>query len=276
MKTILAPTDFSESSDNAVNYAAEMAKLTNSKLILLHVYHIPVSSSEVPVVMPVWIDVEQDCMMALENEKLQIQKIYGPGMEIACVVRMGFDVDEIIKQCVGEMKVDLVVMGMRGAGYLSEKLMGSTATSLAKESNCPVLIINNPVKFKAIKKIVLACDDEKIPSDKILDSLKELADFFKSEIYIVNVIHKTQKIPSVKMATADIEMGHSLEGIKHSFHFIENEDTINGINDFIAAEKIDMIVIIPRRHKFLDGIFHEGNTKRMAFHTSIPLLTLHE
>jgi len=276
MKTILVPTDFSKISRNAIDYAAEMAKLTKSKLVLFHVYDIPVVTAEAPIVMPGWEDIEKDCMNGLKKMERSIWRKYGKGVETECICQLGFSVSEIIKQYTDENNIDLVVMGMQGAGYISEKLMGSNATSLIKRANCPVLVINEHVKFTSLKKIVLACDYEKVPVKSILEPLKEFVKLFKSQVYVLNVIKEIKKSVAVKKSAAGAAIEDSLEGIKHSFHFVENDDTIEGINEFVSDKKADMVVIIPRKHKFLDNIFHERNTKRMAFHTSIPLLALHE
>ncbi len=99
---------------------------------------------------------------------------------------------------------------------------------------------------------------------------------FKSELLVVNVLNKDQSLPSEKNAVAGIRTEHKLEGIRHSYHFVQNEDTINGLNRFVTLKKADMMVIIPRKHNFLDKMIHESNTKKMAFHTKLPLLVLHE
>jgi nucleotide-binding universal stress UspA family protein len=49
MKTIVAPTDFSAISVNAVNYAADLACIIGADLSLIHVCQIPMAFSEVPV-----------------------------------------------------------------------------------------------------------------------------------------------------------------------------------------------------------------------------------
>ena len=49
MKTILAPTDFSVSSLNAVNYAADLAYSINAKLVLIHAIPFPIAVSEISV-----------------------------------------------------------------------------------------------------------------------------------------------------------------------------------------------------------------------------------
>ena len=49
MKTVIASTDFSAISLNAVNYAADLAVAINAELLLLNVVQIPVTIIEVPL-----------------------------------------------------------------------------------------------------------------------------------------------------------------------------------------------------------------------------------
>ena len=167
-------------------------------------------------------------------------------------------------------------MGMKGTGYLREKLIGSITTSLIKKAKSPVLAIDRRVKFGSIKKIALACDYTETKSKSILDPLKELAHLFKSHIYVLNVVRELDTVPPVSKAVAGIKLDHSLEGINHSFHYTKSEDVIEGINDFVDEKKVDMLVMIPRMHTMLQNILHEPHAKRMAFHTKVPLLALHE
>ncbi len=51
MKTIIIPTDFSPVATNALHYAIDMAKKINASLLLLHVYQVPVSYSDVPIML---------------------------------------------------------------------------------------------------------------------------------------------------------------------------------------------------------------------------------
>ena len=50
MKLIIAPTDFSAISDNAIRYATDMAVAMGTNLMLVNVYQLPISFSEVPLV----------------------------------------------------------------------------------------------------------------------------------------------------------------------------------------------------------------------------------
>ena len=50
MKLIIAPTDFSAISDNAIKYATDMTIAMGTNLMLVNVYQLPISFSEVPLV----------------------------------------------------------------------------------------------------------------------------------------------------------------------------------------------------------------------------------
>ncbi len=274
MKTILVPTDFSDNAGNAINYAAEIAKITKAKLVLFHAFHPPTIPADVPVIIP-FDELEKDCLARLKKIKKNILKKYGNELNILSIVKCGFAVDEI-NGMIKENKIDLVVMGMRGAGYLSEKLMGSIATILIRNTSCPVLAINENVKFTDINKIVLACDFQKIQNKSILEPLKDFVKLFKSHLYILNVTTNLKAISLPVEVLGSTIFGNALDDIEHSFHLIENEKIVDGINDFVNENKIDMVVMMPHKHTMLETIFHERNTKRMAFHTHVPLLALHE
>jgi nucleotide-binding universal stress UspA family protein len=274
MKTILVPTDFSDAASNAVDYAAEIAKLTQAKLILFHVYHLPVVPAEVPVVMPI-DEIKSDSIKGLKKIERRLYIKHGEQMIIESEARLGFPIEEInlfAKEC----KADLIVMGMEGVGYLTEKIIGSITTSLIKKAQCPVLAISKNVRFTSLKKIVLACDYEQIDNKSILSPLKEIAKLFKSHLYLLNVVPATNELPTISKAVEGMKLDHTLEDINHSFHYVQDADIIEGINDFVEEKAIDMVAMIPRKHSWWQNLLQEPTSKRMAFHAKTALLTLHE
>jgi hypothetical protein len=99
---------------------------------------------------------------------------------------------------------------------------------------------------------------------------------YKAHIYILNVLTKTDVRPTIEEAVAGVKLEHSVEEMDHSFHYIKNEDVVEGINTFTKNYKIDLLVMIPRKHNIFRSMFIEPITKKAAFNTKIPLLTLHE
>ncbi|MBK8610683.1 MAG: universal stress protein [Chitinophagaceae bacterium] len=71
MKTILVTTDFSAAAGNAVTYAADLALSINAKLLILSVAELPVSYSDVPIVLGL-----EDVIRNTENDIKKQKKMY--------------------------------------------------------------------------------------------------------------------------------------------------------------------------------------------------------
>jgi nucleotide-binding universal stress UspA family protein len=271
MKTILAATDFSKPARNAINYAFELARKSGAKLILFHAYQAPVIVSEMPLVVPSLLEIEENCTNYLKKIRKSLLARKGKKVQIGIVCFCGFSADEIYLYTL-ENKVDLVVMGMQGAGYLKEKIMGSVTTDVIRTTEVPVLTIGEKIKFKNIKKIVLASDGQGISKMSALKSLEEIQMLFKSKLFILNVVEEGNTHTE---NAAEKKLKRYLKNAEYVNYSLPGKTIVESINDFTITEEIDLIVMIPRTHALLDRIFNERKTKQMAFHTSLPLLTIH-
>lgn len=274
MKTILVTTDFSKCSNNALKYAIELAKWKKSKIILFHSYFVPAIPGDIPVKYAT--DQIKDETISKLNKIANTIHTAHKGLQVEIQFGSGIPTDKIL-ECAKKNKVDLIIMGLQGSGYITEKLIGSVTTSLIQQSHFPVLVISEKIKFKNIKRIALAFDYAELKPEHISSVIKEFSNTLDSKILVFNIVKsELQAISSVSKAVEGMRLSRSLENIKHSFHYLEDEDVINGINRFIAEQKIDLLVMIPREHTPLYKLFNEPQTKRMAFHTIIPLLTVKE
>ena len=268
MKTILVPTDFSKTAGNAAEYAAHFAKDVKAKILLLHAYHIPVPVSEAPVIVISQEELQKKNEAHLKKEAAHLKKI--SGVEVTYKAKMGFAVDEIVEE---EKNAALIVMGMQGASKLSEALMGSITTSTLRKTQAPVLVIPENVKYTKPEKIVLACDYDPRTDTHTLDALKALMKTFSSKVYVVNVKQKKESV-SVDEAIAGVKLESKLNDVEHVHYFPEKEDPVEGINEFVKDKKADMVAIIPHRYNLLERLFHKSISKKMAFHTHVPMLAL--
>lgn len=273
MKTIVVPVDFSEASDNALEYAVEFAKVSNGELRLLNVYSLPVMATEPFVWVPSTNEIIDEHLKRLENIRDQILERHGKQLDIKCYCEVGA-VIEGINGFAARHHTDLIIMGMQGGGFVSEKIIGSTATSLMRHSVCPVLGIGKQVKFKPIRQVVLATDHEDADYPGILQLLKDLVLQFNAHLFVLYVIEPGVK---TKMGIATgVQVAHALEGIPYTANTVVNVDVTLAIEQFVEDKAVDMAVIIPRKHSLLYALFHESHTKKLAFHTHVPVLALHE
>ena len=65
-----------------------------------------------------------------------------------------------------------------------------------------------------------------------------------------------------------------LSGLNPTYDFIENKDIDEGINDFATKNNLDLIITLPKKHKFVETLFEKSFTRELIHHTSIPLMCI--
>jgi nucleotide-binding universal stress UspA family protein len=270
MKTILVPLDYSDDSINALHYAVKMAENLNAKIVLLHVFEVPVTVTDMPIVL-----MSPDELETLNNNKMieiaKNLKIKSP-IEIEVQSIPGYTVEEIAKK-IRTINADLTVMGIRSVSHLTEIFIGSFSTDVTLKANHPVLIVPEKASFKAINKILFLTDNTEIANNPSIVFFKEIIKFFNAEIAFLHIITKKEQSESIGLYVS-MDYSNIMSDIKFSSHIIEAEDIHEGVNKFMNQFPVDLLVTIPHKHSFFERIRHESNTKKLAFHTPIPMLTL--
>jgi nucleotide-binding universal stress UspA family protein len=147
---ILIAVDDSSYSEQAVNYGVLLAKNLGSKITLVHVDEIPISSpysadpllNESPAMIPELMHIQE------EASKLLFKKIkdqYGDVVEMSTVTKIGRAQDEILFVA-DDCKADMIILGTHGRTGFDHFISGSVSESVARKAKCPVLIIPNPEK----------------------------------------------------------------------------------------------------------------------------------
>ena len=275
MKKILVPTDFSDTSKNAALFAAQMvADLQDAKITLIHVSDKITGGSDGS---PLTEDDDDrriiltQALSQLSEELLAVAKV-----PIEFVMEKGTSLVETLTRYVRYQAIDLVIMGITGATRLEQIFMGSNTLEMAKESACPVLIVPPDAKYRKIKNVVLASDFKEVDTTIPLAPLKATLDLFKPALHIVNVDseHYVELTDEYKAERKKLET--MLKDYAPEFYFIRQYDFFDAISQFADDKNIDLIVIVPRERSFLSGLFKTSHTKKLAYHSHIPIVAIHE
>jgi nucleotide-binding universal stress UspA family protein len=138
---ILAPTDFSEYSKQAVTSALEWAQKFGAKLTILHVIELPpypVEGYVPPSLSATFMDDLE--RQATTDLALVVPEAEKAGVEVARVVAVGSPYRKIIDLAEAE-QVELIVMATAGRTGFSRLVMGSIAERVVRTASCPVLTI---------------------------------------------------------------------------------------------------------------------------------------
>jgi nucleotide-binding universal stress UspA family protein len=138
---ILAPTDFSEYSKQAVASALELAKTFGAKLTILHVIELPPYPVEGYVPPSLSATFMDDLERQATTDLAQlVPEAENAGVAVARVVAVGTPYRKIIDLAEAE-QVDLIVMATAGRTGFSRLVMGSIAERVVRTASCPVLTI---------------------------------------------------------------------------------------------------------------------------------------
>jgi nucleotide-binding universal stress UspA family protein len=208
----------------------------------------------------------------LKDEAEAFKYINMPSIETICDEA---DAEDAIINVANDKKVDFIVIGMKGSGKNLRKIFGSTATSLAKRTNIPLIIVPECAEFKTPKRIIYA-SDALIESDKdVPEDLKKITRLFNSKLNVVKVIKDKQK-KSVQMSENPENLNRVVWAFDTSFEYPVDTDLRHALNDFIVENHCDMLVMMPHKHEWMEHLFKKSETKNMIFHTHVPLLILPE
>jgi nucleotide-binding universal stress UspA family protein len=132
LERILIPTDFSECSRQATNYAIELAKRFDAQIYLLHVVE-PLPMIPAEFLITAQTEAEKQLRVWLGDE---------PNHPAAAAqeIRRGRPFVQITRYA-KENDIDLIVIGTHGHGPLTHVLIGSVAEKVVRKASCPVLTV---------------------------------------------------------------------------------------------------------------------------------------
>jgi hypothetical protein len=168
----------------------------------------------------------------------------------------------------------IIIMGITGGGILSENIIGSDTIIVARESKIPVIIVPTHATFRPFRKMLLISDFIDIENTVPYLEIKNILEETKSELHILN-IGSTMQGSFNQGSEECFTFIDIFEPIQPIFHFEINTDFIKGINRFAEESEVDIVVVVPKKHGFLDSLFHKSHTKELAFHCHLPLLAVH-
>ena len=138
---ILAPTDFSDYSQQAVVSAFELARTSGAKLTILHVVELRVEGyvpSAVNATWPIFLDDLE--RQATQDLAQLVPEAESSDVEVVRLVAVGSPHRKISDTAEAE-QVDLIVMATAGRSGFSRLIMGSIAERVVRTATCPVLTI---------------------------------------------------------------------------------------------------------------------------------------
>ena len=270
-KTILVPIDFSDCAINALKYAISIAKREQAELLLVHAFSIPVTHGEMGasgLVKGLTHGIDDQVEESFTDLKVRVPEL---GQVKYDTITKHNSVSEAVQTLCAAADIDMVIMGTKGAHGIEEAIIGTNTYAVVKEVHCPVLVVPQNVTFSELESIALASDYQKI-DENLLEPLLTFSRLFGADIHIVH-INDEPVLDKLEAAEAK-KFERYFHKVNHHYHLIVNRDIEAGLTSYVKEHNIGMIAMVPRKHSLFDKIFKGPETRKMVYHTEIPMLAL--
>lgn len=256
--TIIIPLDFSPQSINAAAFAKQMLIDKYDTQIIL--YHLYVHDRE-----------QEEIMQNLEKVKDTLQ--YGCAARIKTIAEKGTGLVHSLALLINREDASLVVMSVSDRLKFFED---SYSLQMMNESKCPVLVIPYGYMYNEVRTVALASDFHEVTRTIPLERVKKVLDIFQPELHIIHVNPEIYVSLSEELLAQRAELAEMFREYNPEFHFITTSNFSESLDQFIADEKIDLVLIFPKKHSFLNSLIKETNTKKLVYKNSIPVLAAHD
>jgi nucleotide-binding universal stress UspA family protein len=274
-RQIVIPIDFGEQSLIALGQSYNIARLTKSEITLLNVI-------DEDFVKPF-----QDIVFAKHNYEDQLRtdiskklhdladKVHKEtGIKVNTLIRTGKIYDEIVEAC-REINASLVIMGTAGAVGLKKRIMGSNASRVVRESECPVITIKGKEHRFGIHHILLPLDLTKETKEKV-DKAINIAQMYGSVIHVVSIVESEDEFLMNKLIR---QMNQVIEfvsdaGIKCTSEFVKSKDVAEEVIKTAKKVEADLIMIMTQQEVGFTDLFISSAAQEIINNSEIPVLSI--
>lgn len=279
MKNILLPTDFSENSWNAIAYALNFFQNTPCTFYLLHVNALSYVAASNTDYSNDAVFVEQTFTKpAKKRLKTLIARIASEfpqhkNHHFFALTDYNFFVDAVRKRVL-EKKIDLIVMGTKGASGLKKVIVGSNAADVIKKVKCPTLVVPENARFENLKEIAFPTDYYLTYGVDLLNPLYQILNMHQSSLQIIHITNDTEDLCVAQQDNKDL-LNDYFNKFKIKFYNIANKNVETAIEEFVEEKNITLVAMVAKNLNYFQRILFHSKVEEITYHTRIPFLVMH-
>jgi len=288
-KRILVPVDYSECSEFACRYAIKIACKLGAEIKLFHTYYSPAFDLiELAGAVQTQSQLREEVTGNLEETEKETAENFIKGLKqyvtscglhpvsFSYEIVPGVPEDEIIRFS-ESYEPDMVIMGTHGKGKGMGSIMGSVTAAVINRISYPIMAIPEKYTFvgeKNVKNIlyVTEFDESDFLSLKILINLTDRLDL---DIHCVHIGNDPKSWDKVRMEGLMEYFRKSYGKTSVDYSFINQKNLLEDLDKLIQEKNINIVSLTSRRQNIVDKLFRPNITKKLFYHTSIPLLVFH-
>jgi nucleotide-binding universal stress UspA family protein len=271
MKKILCPVDISAAANNAIVYAAKLAKKLDASLELFNV-QLLAELTPVQALMGEASNLDS-ATRQLEDKALEVREVF----KINCEARVTTGLLSLASRIKEEASAfDLIVMGTAGEPDMDKKFFGSNAYQVIRDSAIPMMMVPSGCGYSDITSIVYAFDywhEYETPMASIVELVKAL----QCKLCVLQVMQQHfSREAELKMEETQRQIDRLYGNeIPISFDTLYAPQPASGMDGFMIAGNADVLAICSRNSNLITTLFDQSVTHTIARKASYPVYIFH-
>ncbi|WP_223034388.1 universal stress protein [Hanstruepera marina] len=274
MKTILLPTDFSENSWRAIQYALQLFKSNDCKFYIMHVFEPQASAPSTGITSKRAYQAIHDSRAKSSQEGLDkiLQQVqdYSNNPKHTFETKLAYgSLTNSVQGFADNNDIDLVVVGNKGASAIQKATFGSNAAQLILKLTCPIIAVPESATTN-INEIGFATDYSIDDYGEGLNLLREITLSNKARLAVVNVVNNSEYITDLNAKREMLEQ--VLKPLTLEYYTLTDVPVEQGIHVFTESRKLDMLVLITKKRSFFEKLTTRSHSKAISHNLDVPLI----
>lgn len=274
MVNILVPTDFSQLSKSALKYAIKIADRLGGNVTVLHI--ITRTRALRNSMMDRLLMSDNN---SIENSEIMLERLirtmseqYKTKASIKYnVVRGAYFPSTLLREA-RRRRSGLIVMGTRRASGLTKAVLGSNTNSVIEVSHVPVLAVPENAEFRGFRNVVYASDLSNLEAE--LDVLVPYIEKFGSVIHLLHIVPPGTHIDALENRIGDVLKKYTYRNFITLV--LVDHDVDAALEQYVQNARADVLAMFTHEPSFFEKVFDRSVTRRMAFHSRVPLLAFRQ
>lgn len=275
---ILLPTDFSINSGNAISYAMELFKNEKCNFFFLHTYTPSFYRMDYMLGGPLFSAIPDSgvdiSLAGLEKTLADVKKSYKNPKHSYNIISAFNTLTDEINEVTIEKEIDMVVMGTKGATGAKEIFLGTNTVYVLRKAFAPVLIIPENYTFQKIHKILLPSDYLTNYKENELSTAIDMVKMNKAKLIVLHV--KEEYDLTANQKENKMALYRRLDGLSTILTELKGSLMPDAILSYVQNNKIDLLMMMNRKHSFFERLFERQNVDQIGFHIKIPFLVIRD
>ncbi len=280
MKNILLPTDFSENSWNAIQYAICFFENLECNFYVLHVSQgNRLAANDMPIILK--DEVIENLYIKPSKQRLRSVlkrisklKLNRTNHKFYTLSEYGF-FTESTRKSVEEKQIDFIVMGTKGATGLEKIILGTNTADIITKVKCNTLVVPEKASFVVPKEIAFPTDFSLSHNLQILQPIAESIERFEASLRIVHISKSKTDLNKNQLMNKEL-LEDYFNPQPYTFHFLTNKKIEGAIQCFVESRAINMICMVAKNLNYFQQILFHSKVEEISYHTEVPFLVLHE